>query len=79
MLKFVEHTGRATVQSLDEAGYAGSLLGESVFWTLFGRRWRQPVRLSSICEQMKLAGIDAVPRETTRAAASGVRREVQTL
>ena len=45
MLRFVEHTGRSTVQNLDEVGYAGSLLSESVFWTLLGRRWRQPVPL----------------------------------
>ena len=79
MLRFVEHTGRSTVQSLNEAGYAGSLLSESVFWTLFGRRWRQPVRLASICEQMKLSGIDAVPIATTLSAAIGVMLAVQTL
>ena len=79
MLKYLEAAGRGAVQSMDEVGYAGSLLGESVFWTFFGRRWRQPVRLGTILEQMKLAGIDALPIATMLSAAIGVMLAVQSL
>lgn len=79
MLRLFEQTGRGAAQSLNEAGYAGSLLGESVYWTLFGRRWRQPVRLSSVLEQMKLGGIDALPITTMLAAAIGIMLAVQSL
>ncbi len=79
MLKLVEHIGRSTVRTLDEVGYAGSLLSESVFWTLFGGRWHQPVRLTSILDQMKVIGLDAVPIATLLSAAIGVMLAVQSL
>ena len=79
MLKYIEATGRGAVQSMDEVGYASSLLGESVYWTLFGRRWRQPVRLASILEQMKHVGIDALPIATMLSMAIGVMLAVQSL
>ena len=79
MIKLLEKTGRGAVQGLDEVGYAGSLLGESVFWTFFGRRWRQPVRLSAVLQEMKLGGIDALPITTMLAAAIGVMLAVQSL
>ncbi len=79
MLRYVEHTGRGTVRCLDEVGYATSLLGESVFWMLLGRRWRQPVRLTSILDQMKQVGVDAVPIATMLSASIGVMLAVQSL
>ncbi len=79
MLKYVEYTGRSAVQSLDEAGYAGSLLGESLFWTMFGRRWRQPVRISQIAAQMMEIGINALPIATLLSVTIGVMLGVQSL
>jgi phospholipid/cholesterol/gamma-HCH transport system permease protein len=79
MFKFVEQTGRGSIQTLDEVGYASSLLGESVFWTLFGRRWSQPVRLTAILDQMKHAGIDALPIATLLSTAIGIMLAVQSL
>ena len=79
MLKYLEHTGRGAVRSLDEAGYAGSLLGESLFWTLFGRRWRQPVRFSQIAAQMMEIGINALPIATLLSVTIGVMLGVQSL
>jgi phospholipid/cholesterol/gamma-HCH transport system permease protein len=75
----MEHTGRSLVRGLDEIGYAGSLLGESLFWSLVGRRWRQPVRLTSICAQMLQIGIEALPIATLLSAAIGVMLGVQAL
>lgn len=79
MLRFFELTGRGAVQSLNEAGYAGSLLGQSVFWTFLGRRWRQPVRLTAVLEQMKHGGLDALPIATMLSAAIGIMLAVQSL
>lgn len=79
MLRFVEQTGRSTVKGLDEIGYASSLLGESVFWSVFGRRWRQPLRLFAVLDQMKTVGIDALPIATLLSAAIGVMLAVQSL
>lgn len=79
MLRFAEQTGRRTIQALDETGYASSLLGESVFWTLFGSRWRQPVRVGTVLQQMMQIGIDALPIASMLSAAVGVMLAVQSL
>lgn len=79
MLRIIEHTGRKTFRGLDEVGYASSLLGESLFWTAVGRRWRQPVRLSAVCQQMMQVGIEALPIGSLLAAAIGVMLGVQSL
>ncbi|MFQ6017993.1 MAG: MlaE family ABC transporter permease [Kiloniellaceae bacterium] len=79
MLPALEHTGRGVVRGLDEIGYAGSLLGESLFWTLLGRRRRQPVRLSAVCIQMRQIGVAALPIATLLSAAIGVMLGVQSL
>ncbi|MFQ5773853.1 MAG: MlaE family ABC transporter permease [Kiloniellaceae bacterium] len=79
MLGFVEQTGRRTVRALDEIGYASSLLGESVFWTVLGQRRRQPVRAATVMTQMMQVGIDALPIASMLAAAIGFMLAVQSL
>ena len=79
MLRVLEHTGRRTVRALDEIGYASSLLGESLFWIILGRRWRQPVRFGGVIAQMMHVGIEAVPIATMLAAAIGFMLAVQSL
>ena len=78
-LRFAEQVGRSTVSGLDEVGRASSLLGESLFWTFVGRRWRQPVRLSAVCVQMMQIGIAALPITTLLSVAIGVMLAVQSL
>ncbi len=79
MLKYVEYTGRGAVKSLDESGYAASLLGESLFWTMFGRRWRQTVRIGPVAAQMMEIGINALPIATLLSVTIGVMLGVQSL
>lgn len=79
MLRLLEHTGRQSVRALDETGYAASLLGESVFWTLLGGRWRQPVRAGSVVAQMMRIGIEALPIASLLAGAIGFMLAVQSL
>lgn len=79
MLGLIEQTGRRSVRALDELGYATALLGESLFWTLLGRRWRQPVRVGGIVAQMMHVGIEALPIATLLAAAIGFMLAVQSL
>jgi len=79
ILRFMEATGRRTVRGLDEIGYAGSLLVESLFWLLTGSRWRQPVRLMAVTVQMMHVGIEALPIATLLSAAIGVMLGVQSL
>ncbi|HSX60947.1 MAG TPA: ABC transporter permease [Tahibacter sp.] len=53
--------GRATVQSVAGFGYAGMLLAESLWFTFWGWRRGQPVRLSAIVAEMRRVGADALP------------------
>jgi len=57
----LERLGRRTVSALAELGYAGMLLLESVYFTLFGWRQGQPVRWRAVAEQMRQVGVDAIP------------------
>ena len=53
--------GRATVGALANLGYAAMLLLESLYFTAFGWRRGQPVRIRAILEQMRQIGVDALP------------------
>lgn len=79
VLRHIEQVGRRTLGVFDEVGRASSLLGESLFWTLLGRRWRQPVRTHAVFTQMMQFGIAAVPITSLLAAAIGVMLAVQSL
>ena len=62
---------------VEEIGHAAMLLVESLFWLLFGRLRRQPVRLPSIVAQMMSTGISAVPIATVLSLAIGVTLAMQ--
>jgi phospholipid/cholesterol/gamma-HCH transport system permease protein len=79
VLRYVEQIGRRTLGGLDEVGRASSLLGESLFWTFLGQRWRQPVRMNAVFVQMMQIGIAAVPITTLLSTAIGVMLAVQSL
>jgi len=57
----IESVGKATVGFVEAMGNGGALIGESVFWLLFGVRERQPVRLSAVVQQMMEIGVNAIP------------------
>ena len=71
--------GRAVVRGVEEIGFAGALLGESVCWTLFGRARSQPVRLHAVLAQMTQIGIQALPIATILSATIGMMLAVQSL
>ena len=43
LIEAFERIGRAALTGIQECGYAAALFAESVYWTVVGRRWRQPV------------------------------------
>ncbi len=71
--------GRGAVRGLDEIGFAGVLMGESLFWTLAGPRWRQPVRLSAVLHEMMQIGVLALPIATLLSATVGLMLAIQSL
>ena len=79
MLKTAEAIGRKVVTGDEEIGFAGALFAESLYWTVWGRTWRQPVRLSALVAQMMETGIRALPIATVLAATIGMMLAIQSL
>ncbi len=79
MLKTAEAIGRKVVTGNEEIGFAGALFAESLYWTVWGRTWRQPVRLSALVAQMMETGIRALPIATVLAATIGMMLAIQSL
>jgi len=58
---FFERIGRNTVHGIEEVGNAGVMVAESLYWTFFGFRMKQPVRMNAVIQQMMEIGISAIP------------------
>lgn len=76
-VRFLERVGELAVAGVEEFGKYGWLAGESLFWFVAGRRYRQPVRLRSVVAQMMEIGIRALPIVTLMAATIGVMLAIQ--
>ncbi len=57
----IVNLGRNTQAALLELGYYGALLVETFYFTFFGWRVGQPLRVKAVFEQMRQIGVDAVP------------------
>lgn len=73
----VQRIGKSTVDGVQECGYAAALFAESVYWLLVGGRWRQPVRMSAVAEEMMEIGIRALPIVCVLSATIGVMLAIQ--
>ena len=43
MLRLLDRTGRLAVRGVEEVGYCGVLVGESLLWLVYGPFIKQPV------------------------------------
>ena len=59
--RVVSELGRVSLARIEELGYIGSLLAESLFFLVLGPRRGQPVRWHQILHQMRQIGADAIP------------------
>jgi phospholipid/cholesterol/gamma-HCH transport system permease protein len=73
----LERVGRSTARGVDELGFAASLLGESLYWTVVGHWRQQPVRLAAVVGQMMEIGIRALPIVTILSATIGTMLAIQ--
>jgi len=73
----IEHAGRVTVDGVKEFGYAAALFFESIYWLARGRRWRQPVRMSSVVSEAMQIGIRALPIVTVLSLTIGIMLAIQ--
>jgi phospholipid/cholesterol/gamma-HCH transport system permease protein len=75
--RVLERVGHATARGVDELGFAASLLGESLYWTVVGRWRQQPVRLAAVVGQMMEIGVRALPIVTILSATIGAMLAIQ--
>jgi phospholipid/cholesterol/gamma-HCH transport system permease protein len=61
VLRPINRLGRSTIAAVNDLGYAGMLLVESLYFAAVGWRVGQPVRLRAVFEQMRQVGVDALP------------------
>ncbi|MCW9024047.1 MAG: ABC transporter permease [Gammaproteobacteria bacterium] len=75
--RMVENLGRKAVATVEEIGYIFSMLVESFYWMLFGKKNQQPVRLRSVFAEAMAIGIHAIPIITIVCLAIGVMMAIQ--
>lgn len=61
MKNSIKKIGKVTTEIIEELGYALVLLVESLYWLIFGRFNKQPVRASLVVTQMMQIGVSATP------------------
>ena len=69
--------GRTVVAGVEEVGYCGALIAESLFWLVAGPRLKQPVRVDSVFVQMMEVGVRAVPIIALLGGTIGVMLAIQ--
>jgi phospholipid/cholesterol/gamma-HCH transport system permease protein len=74
---FLERVGQGSIRGIEEIGGCAALFGESLYWVVVGRRFRQPVRIESIFVQMMEVGIQAIPIVLLLAGTIGVMIAIQ--
>jgi len=72
-----EQVGRKFVAGVEDFGYAATLLGESLFWILFGPWLKQRVRLQAVFAEMMDIGVKAIPVLSILAFANGAMMAMQ--
>jgi len=73
----MEKIGRSTVRGVEEFGFGASILVESLYWIVMGRRRSQPVRLGPISEEAVDIGIRALPILAVLSGAIGAMLAIQ--
>ena len=75
--RYLERVGRLVITGIEEVGNGGVMVGESIYWLIFGARLKQPVRMNAIIQQMMEIGIFAVPIIAMLAGAISVTLAIQ--
>ncbi len=76
-VRSVESVGRSTARGVESVGYGASLVWQSIYWLLLGRRHGQTVRSKPIFAEMMEIGIRAVPIVSLLSATIGVMLALQ--
>jgi len=72
-----EQVGRKFAAGVEDFGYGAALLGESLFWVIFGHWFKQRVRLHAVFAEMMSIGVQAIPLLSVLAFANGAMMAMQ--
>jgi phospholipid/cholesterol/gamma-HCH transport system permease protein len=78
-LRVLENTGRAAGRFVESLGFGGSLIWESCYWLLLGRRRGQVVRARPVFAEMMEIGVRAIPIVSMLSATIGVMLAIQSI
>ncbi|KAA3630481.1 MAG: ABC transporter permease [Proteobacteria bacterium] len=73
----VEQLGRRVYGAIEELGYITTLLGECLYWLIFGASRRQAVRLDSVFREAMQIGVQAIPIVAVLSFAVGIMLAIQ--
>jgi len=75
----IENFGAAIILVVERLGFAIRLFLDSIYWMLFGRKFKQKLRLTQVVEQVRVIGFDALPIVMALAFVVGVMLSIQLL
>ncbi len=79
MKSVFEKIGASVVLVIERIGFAIRLFLDSFYWLLFGRKYKQKLRLNQVIEQVRVIGFDALPIVMGLAFVVGVMLSIQLL
>lgn len=79
MKGLIEKFGAIVFRSIEKIGFAIRLFLDSFYWLIFGRKYKQKLRLAQVAEQVRVIGFDALPIVMGLAFVVGVMLSIQLL
>lgn len=79
MRSFIENIGYSMILVVERLGFAIRLFLDSIYWLVFGRKYKQNLRLSQVLEQVRVIGFDALPIVMALSFVVGVMLSIQLL
>lgn len=79
MKSLIEGIGASMVLTVERVGFAIRLFLDSFYWLIFGRKYKQKLRLAQVLEQVRVIGFDALPIVMGLAFVVGVMLSIQLL
>ena len=77
LARTAERLGRRSAAGLDALGYGTTLVGQSLYWIVMGRRYGQVVRPAPVAAEMMEIGIRALPIVSMLSFTIGVMLSIQ--
>lgn len=74
---FIDYIGRVSITIIEELGYLFTLLIESIYWLIFGKKQNQIVHLHTVFQEIIAIGITAIPIVIMLNLAIGIMLAIQ--